>query len=138
MTEWKSKVPYSSSSQSSIAALKDVLAYGRLTSSPPLPLHPLAHYRPPLYPIPIPIGAVCGLARGCGGGGGKGSRARQSATLCRSAVRGGRQYSPGASSALTKIVPYSSSVYTAFHSVIYNSVDPTNRQVEGVYCTYCT
>ena len=43
----------SSSSQSSIAVLKDVLAYGRLTSSPPLPpLHPLAHYRPPQYPIP--------------------------------------------------------------------------------------
>ena len=36
MTEWKSKVPYSSSSQSSIAALKDVLEYGRLMSSHPL------------------------------------------------------------------------------------------------------
>ena len=46
------------------------------------------------------------------------------ATLCRSAVRegGAGQYSPGASSALTKIVLYSSSVYTVFHSVIYNSV----------------
>ena len=45
-------------------------------------------------------------------------------TLCRSAVRGGRggQYSPGASSALTKTVLYSSSVYTVFHSVILNSV----------------
>ena len=31
-------------------------------------------------------------------------------------------YSPGASSALTKIVLYSTSVYTVFHSVIYNSV----------------
>ena len=32
------------------------------------------------------------------------------------------QVSPGASSALRKIVLYSSSVYTVFHSVIYNSV----------------
>ena len=30
------------------------------------------------------------------------------------------RYSPGA--ALTQIVPYSSSLYTVFHSVIYNSV----------------
>ena len=45
-------------------------------------------------------------------------------TLCRSAVRGG-EYSPGASSALTKIVLYSSSVYTVFHSVFYNSVEKT-------------
>ena len=41
----------SSSSQSSIAVLKDVLAYGRLTSSPPLPpLHFLAH--PPFLKTP--------------------------------------------------------------------------------------
>ena len=32
------------------------------------------------------------------------------------------QYSPGASSALTQIVPYSASLYTVFHSVIYNYV----------------
>ena len=32
------------------------------------------------------------------------------------------QYSPGASSRLTQIVPYSASLYTVFHSVIYNSV----------------
>ena len=32
------------------------------------------------------------------------------------------EYSPGASSALTQIVPYSASLYTVFHSVIYNSV----------------
>ena len=31
-------------------------------------------------------------------------------------------YSPGTPSALTQIVPYSSSLYTVFHSVIYNSV----------------
>ena len=36
--------------------------------------------------------------------------------------RGMGQYSLGASSALTQIVPYSSSLYTVFHSVIYNSV----------------
>ena len=35
---------------------------------------------------------------------------------------GGGRYSPGASSALTQIVPYFSSLYTVFHSVIYNSV----------------
>ena len=40
-------------------------------------------------------------------------------------MRGGGagQYSCGASSALTKIVLYSSSVYTDFHSVIYNYVE---------------
>ena len=48
------------------------------------------------------------------------------ATLRRSGVRGGR-YSPGSSSGLTQIVPYSSSLYTVFHSVIYNSVDHTYR-----------
>ena len=36
-------------------------------------------------------------------------------------MRGGR-YSPGAPSALTQIVPYLFSLYTVFHSVIYNSV----------------
>ena len=35
---------------------------------------------------------------------------------------GAGQYSPSASSAQTQIVPYSSSLYTVFHSVIYNSV----------------
>ena len=49
------------------------------------------------------------------------------AALCRSGVRGGGRYSPGASSGLTQIVPYSSSLYTVFHSVIYNSVDHTYR-----------
>ena len=39
-------------------------------------------------------------------------------------MRGG-EYSPGASSVLTKIVLYSSSVYTVFHSVFYNSVEKT-------------
>ena len=35
---------------------------------------------------------------------------------------GGGRYSPGESSVLMQIVPYSSSIYTVFHSVIYNSV----------------
>ena len=35
---------------------------------------------------------------------------------------GAGQYSSGTSSVLTQIVPYSSSLYTVFHSVIYNSV----------------
>ena len=54
MTEWKSTVDVSSSSQSSIAKMKNFLADGRLTSSqpPPPPLHPLAH--PPTTPIPYP------------------------------------------------------------------------------------
>ena len=62
LTEQKTTGQISASSQSSIAALKDVLAYGRMTSSPPLspPLHALAHYRPPIYHLPIPSGAVCG------------------------------------------------------------------------------
>ena len=41
------------------------------------------------------------------------------ATLCRSGERGGRACT---ALALTKIVLYSTSVYTVFHSVIYNSV----------------
>ena len=35
---------------------------------------------------------------------------------------GAGRYSPGAPSALTQIVPYLTSLYTVFHSVIYNSV----------------
>ena len=35
---------------------------------------------------------------------------------------GGGPVNPGASSALTQIVPYSSSLYTVFYFVIYNSV----------------
>ena len=52
MTEWKSMNPTLSSSQSSIAAMKNFLADWRLTpiSSPPSPLHPLVH--PPTDPIP--------------------------------------------------------------------------------------
>ena len=59
----------SSSSQSSIATLKDVLADGRLMSSPPLPLlHPLAH--PPTTPIPYTYrGGLWVRQRVWGGGG---------------------------------------------------------------------
>ena len=44
-------------------------------------------------------------------------------------IEGGEagQYSPGASSTLTQIVPYSASLYAVFHSVIYNSVAYTNQ-----------
>ena len=35
---------------------------------------------------------------------------------------GSWRYSPGAPSALTQIVSFSSSLYTVFHSAIYNSV----------------
>ena len=58
MTEWKTTVHISFSSQRGIAALKNVFTYGRLTRSPPLPptTHPLSH----LPTTPIPIGAVWG------------------------------------------------------------------------------
>ena len=106
-------VHISSSSQSIIAALKDVLAYGRLTNdqlcSPPPPPSPT--YRPPLYPIPIPIGVVCGCARGCRGGGGEESSSIS--PLLRNS---------GAPSALKQIVHKSSYLYSLFHSVIFNSV----------------
>ena len=39
---------------------------------------------------------------------------------------GGSRYRRGAPSALKQIVPYSSSLYTVFHSVIYNSVIKSN------------
>ena len=66
MTEWKSKVQISSSSQSSIAEMKNFLVDGRLTSSPPLPPHhthsgaPTDHPYTHSIPTRIPIGAVCG------------------------------------------------------------------------------
>ena len=79
MTEWKSKVPYSSSSQSSIAALKDVLAYGRLTSSHPLRSPPFTLWRTVTTPIHYPYTYWGGLwVRQRVWGGVKGSRAHQS------------------------------------------------------------
>ena len=110
VTEQKTTGQISASSQSSIAALKDVLAYGRLTSSPPLPppLHALAHYRPPLYPISIPIGAVCGWSQRVWGGG-----REQSSSTSRFLGKS------GALSALKQIVHISSSLERLFHSVIF-------------------
>ena len=73
MAEWKSKVPYSSSSHNSIAGLKNVLADGRLTSSPPLPLttHPLSH--PPTTPIPYTYWGGLWVSQRVWGGGGRGA-----------------------------------------------------------------
>ena len=112
MTEWKSEVPYLSSSQSSIAALKNVLADGRLTSSPPLPptTHPLSH--PPTTHIPYTYWGGLWVSQRVWGG--KGCRARQSATLCRSRAQ---NYTCG-----KRAVPYLYSLYTVFHSVVFNSV----------------
>ena len=44
---------------------------------------------------------------------------------------GAGRYSPGATSALTQIVHYSSSYYTVFHFVIYNSVVCTHGRSQG-------
>ena len=79
-----------SSSQSSIAAMKN--------------------------PIPIPIGVVCGCARGCRGGGGR----EESSSISRLLRNSGAPF------ALKHIVHKSSSLYTLFLSVIYNSVPPPN------------
>ena len=58
------------------------------------------------------------------------------ATLCRTGVRGGAsQYSLGTPSALTQIVHYSSSYYTVFHSVNYNSV--IQSHVPSSLCQKC-
>ena len=83
LTEQKTTGQISASSQSSIAALKDVLAYGRLTSSSPLPPpHTLwrTHDHPysGLFPYPYTYwGGLWVKPEGVGGGG-EGSRARQS------------------------------------------------------------
>ena len=70
-------LPISSSSQSSIAAMKNFLADRRLTSSPPLPpLHHLAH--PPTTPIPYPYTYWGGLWVRQRVWGGEGRRAHQS------------------------------------------------------------
>ena len=58
------------------------------------------------------MGRSVGAPEGVGGGEGEQS----------SSISGLLRYS-GESFKLTKIVPYSSSVYTVFHSVIFNSVD---------------
>ena len=52
---------------------------------------------------------------------------------------GAGRYSPGAPSALTQIVHYSSSYYTVFHSVIYNSVIVlyTQRRLDLSNSNFC-
>ena len=131
MTEWKTTAHISSSSQISIVALKDVLPCWRLTSSPSLPpLHPLGH--PPTRPIPKPIGVVCGCARGCREGGGE-----ESLSIC-PLLR-----NSGPPSALMHIVHKSSSLYTLFHSVIYNYVQCTyigpclNVHIDPCWSDHC-
>ena len=80
MTEWKITVHISSSSQISIAALKNVLADGRFTSSPPLPLpHHTPSFAPTNHPYTLSLyllGQSVGEPEGVGGE--KGSRACQS------------------------------------------------------------
>ena len=74
MTEQKSTVPISSLSQSSIAAMKNFLADVRWFLSPP-PYTLWRTHRPPLYPIPMPIGVVCRSAvKGEGGRAGTGAQ----------------------------------------------------------------
>ena len=46
---------------------------------------------------------------------------------------GGGWYSPGAPSGLAQIVPYLSSLYTVFHSVIYNSVVQTKISFQNLF-----
>ena len=99
----------SSSSQSGIATLKDVLAYGRLTSSPPLPPGALL-----TTPIPYPYTYWGGLrVKPVGGGGGE---REQSSSISRFLGNS------GALSVLKQIVHILSSLERLFYSVIYNSV----------------
>ena len=116
LTEQKTMGHISSSSQSSIAALKDVLAYGILTSSPPLP-PPFTLWRTTDRPYTISLyllGRSVGEARGCGGGG----REQSSSISC---ILG----NSGALSTLKQIVHISSYLERLFHSVNSNSVSKT-------------
>ena len=69
MTEWKTTVDILSSSQSSIAALKNVLSDVRLASSPPFPptTNPPSH--PPTTLKPYLLGRSVGEPEGVGGEG---------------------------------------------------------------------
>ena len=76
MTELKTTVHISSSSQSSIATLKNVLADGRLTNSPPLPptTHPHSHPLTTPYTLSLYLlGRSVVEPEGVGGGGGRGA-----------------------------------------------------------------
>ena len=108
MTEWKSINPTSSSSQSSIAAMKNFLADGRLTplSSNPLPPHTL--WRTIRQPRPAGHGKW-GWSEGAPG-----------------QYQSGQHYYRGRNAEQTP-PPFSSVsnsffLYTLFYSVIYNSV----------------
>ena len=111
MTELKTTVHISSSSQSSIAALKDVLAYGRLTSSPPLPSLPPTPSGAPTVPYtlsyPYTYWGGLWVRQRCRGG------SSTISPLLRNS---------GPPSALKQIVHTSSYLYSLFHSVIYNYV----------------
>ena len=76
-------------------------------------------HRPPLYPIPTVylLGRSVGAPEGVGGGG----RGEESSSISRLLKNS------GAPSALKQIVHKSSSLYTLFHSVIYNSVIHTYK-----------
>ena len=89
MTEWKTTVHISSSSQSSIAAQQKIV---------------------------LADGSLCSRQQSGGGEGGEWG------------VGGGAWHGPPCSpSALTQIVPISASIYTVFHSVIFNSVGTANK-----------
>ena len=122
MTEWKRKVQIPSSSQSSIAVMKNFLADGRLTSSPPLP--PTMH-TPPGAPTTTPIVAytlflyLLGRSVGEGAGGRGAELVKPPNLILTQSLR--LTYTCG------KRAEYSlSSVFTLFHSVIYNSVNFSN------------
>ena len=113
MTEWKSKSPSSSSSQSSIAAMKNFLQDGRLIrlSSPPSPLHPLSHPQTNASPH---------AWRVVGNGGGR--RVRQDNTSLANITSYYRGRNTEQTPPPFPSMSYSSSIYTLFYSVIYNSV----------------
>ena len=76
MTERKSKVPYLSSSQSSIAALKNVLADGLIDKLSSTPSHHTPSFAPTDHPYTLSLyllGRSVGDPEGVGGGGGRGA-----------------------------------------------------------------
>ena len=115
MTEKKIMVHILSSSHSSIAALKDVLAYGRLMSSPHLP-PPSPSGALPTTPIPYPYtyrGSLWVKPEGVGGG-------RKGAKLINLPFP--RQFWCTLHTKADCTV--SSSLERLFNSIIYNSVMP--------------
>ena len=112
ITEWKTTVHILSSSQSGIAVLKNVLADGRLMSSPPLPPHHTPSFAPTDHPYTLYLlEQSVGEPEGVGG-----EEGEQSSSTSRFLGNS------GALSVLKQIVHKSSSLYRLFHSVIFNSV----------------